>query len=49
MVKHLFLMMDYGTFMKWQLLAIGSGALLGWACGRWERDYREAKEAGVVA
>ena len=49
MFKNLFMAMDYATFMKWQLLAIASGVLLGWACKQWEQDYKEAREAGVVA
>ena len=49
MFKNLILMMDYVTFTKWQLVAIASGALLGWTCSKWEQAYREAKDAGAVA
>ncbi len=49
MWKNLWMAMDYGTFMKWQLLAIASGAFLGWVCKSWEEAYIEAREAGAVA
>ena len=49
MFKSLFMMMDYSTFMKWQLLAIVSGAGLGWCAAKWEEAYKEARDAGAVA
>ena len=49
MLKNLFMFMDYSTFMKWQLLAIVSGAGLGWCAAKWEEAYKEARDAGAVA
>lgn len=50
MFKNLWMVMDYGTYFKWQLLGIVSGIALGWcACDLWETSYRDAKEGGAVA
>ena len=49
MIKNLFMMMDYGTFIKWKLLAIASGVGLGWCCAKWQEAYNEARDAGAVA
>jgi len=49
MMKNFYLVMNYGTYVKWQLLAVASGMVLGWVCKKWEEDYKEAREAGVVA
>ena len=50
MFKNLWMIMDYGTYFKWQLLGIVSGIALGWcACDLWENSYRDAKEGGAVA
>ena len=52
MFKSLYVMMSYTTFYKWQLAAMAvGGGLVGmwWAISNWEKDYKSAKEAGVVA
>lgn len=52
MFKNLYLMMSYATFYKWQLaaMAVGGGLVGGWwLLSNWERDYKTAKDAGVVA
>ena len=44
--------MTYGTFMKWQLAAMATGAgMVGtfWLLHEWSKAYDEAREAGAVA
>lgn len=44
--------MSYGTFYKWNLVAMAAGAaLVGgfWALDAWTKAYNEAREAGAVA
>ena len=52
MFKNLYMVMNYTTFYKWQLAAMAVGAgLVGcwWMINSWEKDYKEARDAGVVA
>jgi len=50
MFKNLWMIMDYATYAKWQIVGIASGIALGWmACDVWKHAYDDAKEGGAVA
>lgn len=52
MFKNLYVMMSYSTFYKWQLAAMAvGGGLVGcwWLLTKWDENYKEARDAGVVA
>lgn len=50
MFKNLWMVMDYATYAKWQIVGIASGIALGWmACDVWKHAYDDAKEGGAVA
>lgn len=48
-----FLMMSGRAFIKAELaaFAVGAAAMGGlvWICNKWERSYKDARDAGVVA
>lgn len=52
MYKGMYMFMSYGTFTKWMLIAMASGAAyVGslWLMDRWLKAYNEAREDGAVA
>ena len=52
MYKGMYMFMSYGTFTKWMLVAMASGAMTvasWWLMDKWVKMYNEAREDGAVA